>query len=68
MPWIEIAPGIFAEEATPDPKRIVTSAELLQELEMLNQEKTMITQEISMSSSRAATLDSNIMKLKELLK
>lgn len=58
MSWIKLEDGTYAEEANPDPKRVLTIEQLQKESYKLGKEITMHEQEITIINQRIDKLQS----------
>jgi hypothetical protein len=67
MVWIELEPGVFAEEADPDPRRILTKKELEEEILRLQQEINMYESELIHLSERKKNLEEKILLIQSVI-
>jgi hypothetical protein len=67
MAWIKLEDGTYAEQATPDPRRILTSEELQEELQRKQEEIAMYENEITHINQRKQDLEAEILEINNLL-
>lgn len=67
MGWIKLEDDTFAQEATPDPRKIVDTVGLEEVLEQKQREVTMFGKEITDLGTRKTTIEAEIVAIQALL-